>query len=226
MDKEQLQLSAKLAEKIARVMEGVEYLQKDMKVEYGRTKYRAVSESMVTTAVRKELIANRMVILPMGVEHKLIEREHENGVSRLSEVVTTYRIVDVETGYSEVLQSLGSGVDSQDKSTGKALTYAYKYLLLRLFGIPTGEDPDQQASDEHTANQGKPKNSTKQVTQEVDKELMGKLESQYNKLLQNDLIKDDERKNLVISGKTMTVQRLKHGIDYIQQLIKMRSNDE
>ena len=44
--------------------------------------------------------------------------------------------------------SSGTGVDTQDKGVGKAMTYAYKYLLLRTFAIPTGEDPDRTASAE------------------------------------------------------------------------------
>ena len=44
--------------------------------------------------------------------------------------------------------SSGTGVDTQDKGVGKAMTYAYKYLLLRTFAIPTGEDPDKISSAE------------------------------------------------------------------------------
>ena len=36
----------------------------------------------------------------------------------------------------------------QDKGVGKAMTYAYKYMLLRTFAIPTGEDPDKISSAE------------------------------------------------------------------------------
>lgn len=32
------------------------------------------------------------------------------------------------------------------------MTYAYKYLLLRTFAIPTGDDPDKVSSDVYTEN--------------------------------------------------------------------------
>jgi hypothetical protein len=74
----------------------------------------------------------------------------------MSLVTVKYRLVDIDLEEAEVstnaqnrmitIESIGSGIDSQDKATGKALTYAYKYALLRLFAIPTGEDPDRHAS--------------------------------------------------------------------------------
>ena len=48
----------------------------------------------------------------------------------------------------EILASSGSGVDTQDKGVGKAMTYSYKYMLLKTFAIPTGEDPDKIGSEE------------------------------------------------------------------------------
>ena len=37
------------------------------------------------------------------------------------------------------IESVGEGADSQDKASGKAMTYCYKYALLRTFAIPTGK---------------------------------------------------------------------------------------
>ena len=65
----------------------------------------------------------------------------------LTTVDVTYRIVNTENPdeYVDVVSS-GTGVDTQDKGVGKAMTYAYKYMLLRTFAIPTGEDPDKVSS--------------------------------------------------------------------------------
>ena len=51
------------------------------------------------------------------------------------------------------LQSGGQGQDSSDKGSGKASSYAYKYLLWRTFAIPSNDDPDQVSSDETRAQQ-------------------------------------------------------------------------
>lgn len=42
----------------------------------------------------------------------------------------------------------GDGVDSLDKAPGKAMTYSDKYALMKAYKMLTGDDPDQNASDE------------------------------------------------------------------------------
>jgi hypothetical protein len=43
----------------------------------------------------------------------------------------------------------GDGIDSGDKATGKANTYARKYALIDLFNLSKGDDPDREASQEY-----------------------------------------------------------------------------
>ncbi len=129
-----------LYQKISAVMKDVEYLSKDDAIEFKSTKYRAISEEKVTSTVRESLIRHGLVILPIEQAHKREET--------LTTVDVKYKIVDIDTGQSEILSSSGTGVDTQDKGVGKAMTYSYKYLLLRTFAIPTGEDPDKVSSAE------------------------------------------------------------------------------
>lgn len=137
-------------EKISEVMKAIEYLAKDDKVEFGSTKYKAISEEKVTTAVRKELIKQGLIILPIMQESNVTELiRSDKSVNQRADVHTKYRIQNIEdvNDFIEV-ESNGSGVDTQDKAVGKAMTYAYKYMLLRTFAIPTGEDPDKISSAE------------------------------------------------------------------------------
>lgn len=136
-----------LYQKIHAVMQDVEYLKKDDKISFGNTNYKAISEEKVTSTIRDSLIKNKLVILPVEQEHS---RE-----GTLSTVNTKYKIVDIETGESEIIVSSGTGADTQDKGVGKAMTYSYKYLLLRTFAIPTGEDPDKISSAELDEKQQK-----------------------------------------------------------------------
>ncbi len=128
-------------QRISAVMQDVQYLAKDDQIEFGKTKYRAISEEKVTTTIRKSLITHGIVIVPVKQEHR------KDGV--LTTVDVTYRIQNIENenDYIEAMSS-GTGVDTQDKGVGKAMTYAYKYLLLRTFAIPTGEDPEKESSAE------------------------------------------------------------------------------
>jgi len=126
-------------QKIAEVMKDVQYLCKDDHVKFGSTDYKAISEEKVTTTVRESLLKNGMVIVPVEQTHS---RE-----GTLSTVDVSYRIQNIEDPLDFIIaKSSGTGADTQDKGVGKAMTYAYKYLLLRTFAIPTGNDPDKISS--------------------------------------------------------------------------------
>lgn len=128
-------------QKISEVMKDVQYLAKDDHVKFGQQDYKAVSEEKVTSTVRESLIKNGIVIVPVEQSH------HREGT--LSTVDVSYRIQNIEDPEDFIIaKSSGTGADTQDKGVGKAMTYAYKYLLLRTFAIPTGEDPDKISSAE------------------------------------------------------------------------------
>ena len=153
-----------LYKKISAVMQDISYLSKDDKVEFNNTKYKAISEEKVTSSVRESLIRHGLVILPVKQAHK---RE-----GTLTTVDTEYKIVDIDTGDFEIIVSSGTGVDTQDKGVGKAMTYSYKYLLLRSFAIPTGEDPDKISSAELDAK----------AKEEEKKEIPASLKAKYQLL--------------------------------------------
>lgn len=140
-------------EKINEVMKRIEYLTKDDKVEFGTTKYKAISEEKVTTAVRKELVNLGIVIAPIEQTMNVTELiRTDKSVNQRADVNVKYRVQNIEnTDDYIIVSSSGSGVDTQDKAIGKAMTYAYKYMLLRTFAIPTGEDPDKISSAETDA---------------------------------------------------------------------------
>lgn len=130
-----------LWQKMSNVMNDVAYLQKDDHVKFNTTNYKAISEEKVTMAVRKALIKWGLVIMPVTQEH--IKE------GNLTTVNVDYKILNIDNPSEyEMITSSGTGVDTQDKGVGKAMTYAYKYMLLRTFAIPTGEDPDRISSAE------------------------------------------------------------------------------
>ena len=60
-----------------------------------------------------------------------------------------YRFVNTDdpTDFIETT-TFAEGIDSQDKGSGKAMTYADKYALMKAYKISTGDDPDQTASED------------------------------------------------------------------------------
>lgn len=128
-------------QKINAVMQEVEYLSKDDHVKFNNTNYKAISEEKVTTAVRGSLVKNGLILYP-------VEQEHLKE-GNLSTVNVKYNLVNMDNPEESItIASSGTGVDTQDKGVGKAMTYAFKYALLRTFAIPTGEDPDKISSEE------------------------------------------------------------------------------
>lgn len=137
-------------EKMAEIMKEVQYVNKDDHVKYKEVNYKGLSEEKITKMMREQFVKQGLVVFPV--------EQVWNRQGSITHVDVKYRIVNVENPeeFIEVV-SCGDGADSQDKGSGKAMTYAYKYMWLRTFGIPTGEDPDkissQQLDDEEAARQ-------------------------------------------------------------------------
>lgn len=160
-----------LHEKLLAIMSEIEYLKKDSNVSYGQTKYKAMSEEKVTKTVREKFIKHKIVMYP-------VEQTWER-VGNVSHVDVKYRIVDTENpGDSIIIASCGDGADTQDKGSGKAMTYAYKYALLRTFAIPTGEDPDKISSEQLDDEQAEERAKNEPITPLQGKTLQGVLKGQ------------------------------------------------
>jgi hypothetical protein len=194
-------------------------LTKDNKVEFGSTKYKAISEEKVTSAVRKELINQGIVIIPITQECTVTELiRTEKSVNQRADVHTKYRIQNIDdvNDFIEV-ESNGSGVDTQDKAVGKAMTYAYKYMLLRTFAIPTGEDPDKISSAETDYKMQNEIESQKIISEKLRKGL--------DSAIENNNIDDDTVFNILNKyGYTSTTEiKMK---DYMKIVNDLKSKKE
>lgn len=138
-------------EKLLAARQEIGYLQKDGKVAFGSTSYKAITDEKVMTTVRP--ILDKYGIL------MLIENINMSRNGNLTEAVISWRFVNAEDPKESILvQSAGQGSDTQDKGAGKAMTYSRKYALLNTLLIPTGEDPDKISSEELDAKEDpKPK---------------------------------------------------------------------
>lgn len=134
------------------VMSEVSNIEKNLNVGAGKASYKGVADKDVKYLVSKSMQKHGLAIFPIKIDPKLsIERWQEDtnyGPKQkqqvFSEVLVTYKLIH-ESGEEIELQGYGHGVDSQDKSAGKATTYAMKYALLYTFMIATGEIDDADA---------------------------------------------------------------------------------
>ena len=158
-------------EKICSIMDKVQGLQKDDLVQFGNTKYKALSEEKVTRIMRQQMIDHKLVVFPI--------QQTSSRTGNISHVDVVYRMVNVENPEEFIdIASAGDGADTQDKGTGKAMTYAFKYMWLRTFALPTGEDPDRISSEQLDAEDKMREREAKSLTapiSEKDAEMLQKL---------------------------------------------------
>lgn len=133
-----------LATKLARVMAAVHRVPKNGRNEFH--KYSYATEADIVEAVRGALAEQGVALVPsiVSLDMKPIVtgdagREKTKTITLLN---VTFTLIDGQSGERFVANWFGTGEDSGDKGPYKAMTGAEKYFLLKLFLIPTGDDPE------------------------------------------------------------------------------------
>ena len=171
----------KLATKIYNVMCETESLEKDMVVGKGANAYKAISEATVLNAIKPLFKKYKLIIFPSKATAIEITEQYPDQyestkikLKSLTQITTTFTLVDAESGESIDIEVIGNGFDSLDKGSGKATTYAFKTALSKTFMLFSGEDTDNTHSDEIHKPPAKPinKSSTAQVPVQEDNSLV------------------------------------------------------
>lgn len=165
-----------ISKAILSVMKEVKNIEKEMTVGTGQSSYKAVSDSLVRNTIRPEMIKAGLVIVPVSIESQSKterwEEETSYGVKMKQQIFTEafckYKLIHTESGEELEISGLGHGVDSQDKSAGKATTYALKNALLDTFLITKGESEDNDAVHSNDIEVPKRKTVSKKVTNDAD----------------------------------------------------------
>lgn len=192
--------SLNLYQRIRAVMQDVEYLGKDDSVGSGNYAYKAISEEKVTQTVRVSLIKNGLVIFPVEQVHTQKDHVREGGkIVPITTVDVKYKIVNIDNPEEfEILASSGTGVDPQDKGVGKAMTYSYKYLFLRTFALPTGEDPDKVHNNDLDKQQKPaPKSAEQTAPNPANEPATDKQKEQIVKLIQSHVFTEEEQSKVL-----------------------------
>lgn len=132
------------------------FVAKNLNVAVSKTNsYKATGEVDVLEAVKP--LENKYGIYSYASNREIIESDTLTQNTQYGEknslflrMKVTYRFVNTDNPqeYIETV-SFAEGIDSGDKASGKAMTYADKYALMKAYKISTGEDPDQKASEEY-----------------------------------------------------------------------------
>ncbi len=147
----------KLLERINAVRKAISYIQKDKAVSTGGGSYKAVTHDAVTAMVREHMVNNGIVSWPNLIDSAMhqpfqIEGEKVNKQWRY-EATYDFTFANVEDATdSLVIRIQAHAMDNADKAPGKALSYAKKYAMLKLFEIETGEDEESRYNPEGLDN--------------------------------------------------------------------------
>ena len=168
--------SLNLYEKMSLITSEIGVVEKNLEVPTGGKKsYKAVSERDVLDAVKPIEAKYRVYSFPASrqvIDHDVLvkENEYEGKITKTNtlflRVETVYRFVNMDNP-SEYIETTvyGDGLDTGDKATGKAMTYADKYALMKAYKLSTGDDPDKEPSpEEGYERKTEPKASQKQIS--------------------------------------------------------------
>jgi hypothetical protein len=141
--------SLNLRQRKLRVLQDVEGVVKRGQTQFGeRYKYAKIDDVMA--AVRPSMAAHG-VDLDFTIDAGLSSRTEfgptKNGVMQfITTLWVDFALVNADepTDFL-VAKMVGEGIDTGDKGTGKALSYAYKNYLLKTFLLPSGDEGDLEA---------------------------------------------------------------------------------
>lgn len=145
-------------QKIQAVSDEVKNVEKNLNVGTGQSSYKAVADIDVLMKVKEAEKKFGLVSIPVKqelVKSEILRTVGQGGYEKINYVDVvkmTLRIINIENPDETVeVESFGRGLDAGDKGFGKASTYARKYALLNAYKIATGQDPDEQKSEQQVA---------------------------------------------------------------------------
>lgn len=161
-------------EKLSLITKEMAVVEKNLEVKVNQTSgYKAVSERDILDNVKP--LEEKYRVYSYPIDRKIIdsdvlvkESEYNGKVTKTNQLYMrleiTYRFVNIDKPEEFIdIKSYGDGIDTGDKSPGKAMTYGDKYALMKCYKISTGDDPDKDASPEEGYKKEEKLASPKQV---------------------------------------------------------------
>lgn len=131
-----------LYQRLNEAMKLARYIIKDGTNEHQRYKY--VTHDAVTKVAREALMEVGVKAIPTDLD---VQRFVEiKSVTTLLKMSIDFINIDKPEDHREII-CYGEGTDNQDKGIGKAKSYALKYAYLKILGLETGLDPEQDSID-------------------------------------------------------------------------------
>lgn len=198
-------------ERLLNISNDLQTVAKNLEVSMGKNgKYKAVGEADVLRAVKPLELKHRVYSYPVEreiIESGTLESVDYNGNAKkqlFERIKVTYRFINIDKPEEFVdITSYGDGIDSGDKSVGKAMTYADKYALLKAYKMVTGDDPDQEASNELKSVAAKPQHDQKLLQEAFELNIELEKVATYFKKSVDQLTDDDLKKAIAQKKKAL-----------------------
>jgi len=138
-------------QRILAVMAEVDYVTKETKKV--NNQYTFVSHDAVTKRLHPQFVEHGIAVIPTVLSTTQEWSKYKD--SRAEEKFRGLTTMEIEVDFVNAddpkdyvtVRSVGYGMDPQDKGPGKAFSYAYKYALLKLFALETGDDLERELID-------------------------------------------------------------------------------
>lgn len=142
--------------KLSKITNDLETVKKNLSVWLGTNTYKAVSERDILDAVKPLEVKYRVYSYPLSreiVDNSILTKKSEykweiketNSLYMRIQVVYRFVNIDDPTDYIDTVV-YWDWIDTWDKWPWKAMTYADKYALMKMYKISTWDDPDKDAS--------------------------------------------------------------------------------
>ena len=141
----------KILKKLHTIQTEIQKMEKDGYNDFQRYNY--LSETQITVKMKQLLDKHKVVFSHSSKITNIIPFKNAKGVQNfLTNVLVGYAFYDIESGEKIRGEASGQGTDSGDKGVYKAITGAIKYIYMKNFLIPTGDDPENETKQQTNAN--------------------------------------------------------------------------
>ena len=208
-----------------------EAVEKNMTVGSGKNAYKAVSEAAMLNLIKPLFKKHKLIIFPIDgaiQDHVMVwdktnyDGKAEKSLRAMTELKVMYRILDTETKEFQDVVGFGNGSDPQDKGAGKAFTYSLKNALSKSFMLFSGEDTDNEHSDDIGRKPQNPPQDNKPVgndNHQPDTQQGSKNDS-------SDLISDAQAKRLyaIAKGNIDLIKKVLKSHNYVESKLVKKSD--
>lgn len=146
-----------LYQRINEIRKSINYVKKDKAVSTGNGSYQAVTHDAVTGMVREHMVKFGVVCHPYLVASimnpKEVNAQMEMAKQARYEATYDFTFTNIDDPKETlVIRMEAHAMDNADKAPGKALSYAKKSAVLKLFELESGDDEESRYQDKEEFN--------------------------------------------------------------------------